>query len=224
MKNYLILPLGLALMISACKQNSQTNADKVNDEYITARTEAEKSPIKETKLFGGFELGMSPQQIDSVFNVWVHEGKVIKADEADKTEASIIDEEFDNPSIDTYAFMYNSYGLKYPLEIKFSPEYLDDKLVGLFCSVKTPKENINPKEAYKHLADEFENSSRGEHFKKFNMEIEGNPVIVFIKDNLEIMFFTQPKFEESSIKYTHVPLQQRYINQLEQTKKNSSML
>lgn len=223
MKNCLVLLLGLTFMFSACKQNSQKNADKVDDEYITAMTEAQKSPINETKLFGGFELGMSPQQVDSVFNVWVHERKVMRAEEADKTEASIIDEDFDNPSIDTYAYMYY-VGLQYPLGIQFYPEYLDDKLVGLFCSVKTPKENINPKESYKYLAEEFENSSRGEHFKKINMEIEGNPAIVFIKDNLEIMFFPQPELEESSIKYTNVPLQEKYLKQQEQKKKESSML
>lgn len=221
MKNYLFLILGLTLMISACKQNSQKNAD--NDEYITALIEGQKSPINETKLFGGFELGMSPQQVDSVFNVWVHEGKVMRADEADKTEGTIIDYEIDKPSIDNYVYSYY-VGLPYPLGIKFYPEYLDDKLVSLFCSVKTPKENINPKEAYKYLAEEFENSSRGEHFKKFNIEIEGNPAIVFIKDNLEIMFFPQPELEESTIQYTNVPHQEKYLKQQEQKKKDSSML
>ena len=211
------------LIFCACRNANKNTSESINDEYSEYSLQAEKSPILETKLFGGFELGMSPQQVDSVFNVWVHERKVMRADEADKTEATIIDYELDKPSIENYVYSYY-IGLPYPFGIKFYPEYLDDKLVGLFCSVKTPKENINPKEAYKYLAEEFENSSRGEKFRKINMDIEGNPVIVFIKDNLEIMFFPQSELNESSIQYTNVPLQKKYLKQEEQKKKDASLL
>lgn len=213
----------LLMIFGACKNNNNNSSESVNDEYSKYRLQAEKSPVLETKLFGSFELGMSPQQVDSVFNVWVREGKVMREDEADKTEATIIDYELDKPSIDNYVYSYY-IGLPYPFGIKFYPEYIDDKLIGLFCSVKTPKENINPKDAYKYLAEEFENSSRGEKFRKINMEIEGNPAFVFIKDNLEIMFFPQPEVDESSIHYTNLPLQGKYLQQEEQKKKDASML
>lgn len=194
----------LVFISSSCAKKSQndTNSNK-EDEIYQAYEKAMESPINERKLFGGFEIGMSPQQVDSVFNVWVKEGKVISWDEAGKTYATI-DMNIDNASIKYYAYQYD-VGLPYTLDIQFYPTYLDNQLVSLFCSVKTPKENMNPKEVYKFLADEFEKTERGKEFQKFELEEDGSQVVVFLKDNLEIIFFAQSNLEESSIEYNNIP-------------------
>ena len=75
------------------------------------------------------------------------------------------------------------------------------------------EENMNPKEVYKFLADEFEKSERGKTFQKFILDINGGPSIIFIKDNIEINFFPQPNLDESSIQYNNVPLMKQYREQ-----------
>lgn len=209
----LILILILMITISCGRNNNHNEATSgVNDEFMLAYKNASLSPIVQTKCFGGFCLGMSPQQIDSVFKIWVNEYKIVKSDEAGTGYASIIDTTYIEPKIDSYAYTYE-VGLSYTLDIQFYPSYLDNRLVSLFCSVKTPEKNMNPKEVYKFLADEFEKSERGKNFKKFNLEIDGFENICFIKDNLEISFFPQPDLAESSISYRNIPLMEQFYKQ-----------
>lgn len=206
----------LFVLMAFCSCNNKKEQTKENEEddlgkYALASYHASLSDINETKLFEGFQFGMTPNQVDSVFNIWVKEQKVIRFDEAGKSNASV-DPFYSDAKIDTYAYRYD-VGLPYTLDIMFTPRYLEDKLVSLYCSIKTPKENMNPKEVYKFLADAFEVSERGKGFQKFIIDTNNIHGIIFIKDNLEINFYPQPQKEESSIVYNNVPLMKKYENQ-----------
>ena len=207
----------ISLFFASCgnKISKDENATADEDymlEFSTAYQNASTSPIVETKLFGDFLLGMSPTQVDSVFKKWVDKREVVNSLYAGKTEAPIMDEfDLESATISNSAYLYY-VGLSYPLDIQFYPKYVDEKLSGLFCSVDTPEENIHPGEVYKLLADEFEASERGSKFKKIKMVINGDSAIIFIKDNLEIIFFPQSDRKSSSIQYVNVPIQSKLSN------------
>lgn len=216
MQKILIVCL-ISLFFVSCgkKISKEENATSDEDsmlEFATACQNASSSLIVETKLFGDFLLGMSPAQVDSVFKKWVDKREVVNSLYAGKTEVPIMDE-FDVKcaSISNSAYQYY-VGLPYPLDIQFYPEYIDEKLAELFCSVVTPEENMHPGDVYKLLADEFEISERGSKFKKIKVVNNGDSAIIFIKDNLEIIFFPQEDRKSSSIQYINVPLQGKLSN------------
>ncbi|MBD5189064.1 MAG: hypothetical protein HDS95_02135 [Bacteroidales bacterium] len=216
MRKILIVSL-ISLFFASCgnkisKEENATSDDDSMLEFTTAYQNASSSPIVETKLFGDFLLGMSPTQVDSVFKIWVDKREIVNSLYAGKTETPIMDE-FDVKCATISNSAYHYYvGLGYPLDIQFYPKYIDEKLVGLFCSVDTPEENMHPGDVYKLLADEFETSERGRKFKKIKMINNGDSSIIFIKDNLEIIFFPQKDRKSSSIQYINVPLQSKLSN------------
>lgn len=211
----------LLLIICSCnkKDSQKGNIEGEDlDQYGLSYKQASESPIIETKLFDGFKIGMSPQQVDSVFNIWVKDTKVIKTLEAGQTYGTI-DPFYSEAKIDSYSYKYD-VGLPYTLDIQFYPQYIDNELIELYCSIQTPKENMDPEKVYKFLADEFEKSERGKEFQKFNLKINDQEIISFIKDNLEIQFFPQPGTGTSSISYRNVPSMKKLIEQ-EKAKRRS---
>ena len=218
MKNLKYILFLFIIVMIACQ--SKTSDNKDND-YELAEKKAISSPIIETKLFGGFELGMSKKQVDSVFQVFVDSNKVVPSYEVRDVIAIALPPLEEKATIENYSYTYFASSI-YPFNITFSPGFIDDKLVDLGCMVTSPNVTLKKENGYKFLADEFENSSRGENFKKY---IGQTGEIIFIKDNLEIKFVGFPGDPDTGyILYSNKPLEEEYLKQEEQKKKDASML
>lgn len=202
----------------ACQ--SKTSDIKDND-YEQAKKKAISSPIKETKLFGGFELGMSRKQVDSVFQIYVDSNKVVPSYKNHDMEAMAMPPLDEKATIETYSYTYYASSL-YPFNITFIPGFIDDKLDNLGCMIVSPNVPLKKENGYKFLADEFENSARGESFKKY---LKSTGEIAFIKDNLEVTFVGfQGDPDSGFILYTNLPSEEEFLKREEQKKKDASML
>lgn len=220
MKGLLYITFFFSLIFIACQQKN-TEQKESGNEYELAHENAKKSEITETKLFGGFELGMSQKQVDSVFQVWVDSNKVIPTYDAHKIDIAPVypSSEKAKANIRDYSFNYMSEFV-YPININFVPGYIDDKLVNLFCFVVSPEGHLKKDNVHFYMAEQFEKSTRGEGFKKY---IGNEGEIYFIKDNLEIQFGLLPLNNDGYILYSNMPLDEAYIKQEEQRKKDASL-
>lgn len=76
------------VLFVACK-NTQPKEDPI---VAAAMELAKKSPIKETKLFADFKIGMNKEQVDSVIKVLGEKGLLVQTEYIDEDSAPIIEE------------------------------------------------------------------------------------------------------------------------------------
>lgn len=197
------------VLVVSCK-NTQP---KENPIIETAMDLAKKSPIKETKLFANFKIGMNEEQVDSV---------VKKLGEEDfLTLTEYIDE--DSAPIESYYIFNSSYVLcvddVHKMYLSFAPEYLNGKLSEMMYSIKVAKEDKNKykEKPYEMLAHYFEKSERGRKFVKSSNLFKNNDSIFFYyKDNLIVSF--QPNGQEGIMIYSNGPEQDELYKKPDQSK------
>lgn len=195
-----------SIFFICCTHNTNTNlepkidekTDSINNKYFQLVKKGKQSNVTITKLFGGYELGMTQKECEEVFRSFYKNGDLIKSDEVGKNWGTTMVEWEVNTSNCSYVYHRGDQDLY----IKFFSQFLDGKLAELICIVRN-KEYTDGDKIYKLLAENFENTERGRQFDKFNFP--DDKLIVFIKDNLMISFSPQKDYKEVTICYTNLP-------------------
>ncbi len=207
------------------KDESAKNQSEYSDSYKSYKNlynKAKESPVTETKLFGGFEIGMNEAQVDSVIKSMYDKGKLIYFLEINEDFGTIHDRDEFTIGNCAYEFSHEST----PFYIEFTPKYLSGRLVGLFCIIIPDKDHKYSQPPHRIMADIFQASERGKTFKRVNLPLKGKKgekveIIYFIKDNLEVSFYPQEQqLKEGTMQYSNIPDMEAYW--AEQRKKNDS--
>lgn len=205
------------------KDESAKNQSEYSDSYKSYKNlynKAKVSPVTETKLFGGFEIGMNEAQVDSVIKSMYDKGKLIYFLEINEDFGTIHDRDEFRIENCAYKFSHEST----PFYIEFTPEYLSGRLVGLFCIIIPDKDHKYSQPPHRIIADIFQASERGKAFKRVNLTFKGEKGekgvdYFFIKDNLQVSFYAQES-EKGTMHYRNIPDMEAY--EAEQRKKNNS--
>lgn len=205
-KALLLITLATTLsLLTGCNKSGQTDYDST--EYEAACKAASQSPMIENTLFAGFKFGMTENQVDSLIQELGNQGKLAKWSDVDqhmrKGEYG-----WRTIQIEPYS-THDSYDIEKgdtAFYINFYPTYLDGKLVDLFCSAKCPNKRLTGYAITQALIEMFCQSNSEKKFLRFDFP---DSTTVFIKDNLAISFFPQPKkgldYEEGSMQFVNMP-------------------
>lgn len=218
--SFLLITFVSVLLSVSCK-NEKTNISTAEDwKFDELYTQAKKAPVTETKLFGGFELNMNEQQVDSVIKSMYEAGKIEYYFDINQDSAIIHDESVYTIGSSAYRFWHKNTSVY----ITFRPEYLSGRLVGLFCIIKPVKGQKYEQPLFKVMADIFKDSDRGRTFTYFEQTLETadgkeEKMFKFIKGNLFVAFYPQTS-EEGTMYYRNIPDAEAYW--AEQEKDNDS--
>lgn len=210
----------IALLAIACNKKADTdqeNSFQLSAEHVEALNRSEKSPVIETRLFGDFNLGMSPQDFDKQIKKYCYDAQMVPEDCAGTHMAPII---LEGQLLIDYVYEYRS-GDDY-FYADFIPTFVDcinkDSLVDIHMAELTmafkslPNAPL-PKGLYKRLAEEFKKTPRGKQFKEF--AYPDHNFVEFIKDNLSVSFYTTDSVG-CNIRYRNIPDSEKLNKQAEE--------
>ena len=200
----IVVLLSVVSLVSCSAKESPGNSAKedntIEKEYGQYLQKSSKSPLIEKKLFGGFEIGMTEPQVDSVIKTMYGEGKLVHFLDWNEDMAPVRSK--DEFTIQTSVYRFRQDGISMGLALL--PHYRSGRLVALSCSVELDKDEKYDKPPHELLAEFFQKSDRGQKFKKAVFQFEKGPErICFIKDNLEVSFYGDS--ENWGMSYLNIP-------------------
>ncbi len=205
--------------------NKSSNNNILPEELFNALKDASQSEVKEIKLFAGFEIGMSENQVDSVLRVLINEGKIADYHGDKSFETAVItetDSEFPLFISDFhYKFKMTDNNYCY---LSFSPIYLNDKLCEMMYEISVANSSIDliKDKPYIQLAHFFENTERGKTFHKIAFKEEtGDSAYFFIKDNL-LVYFDNLNGNGGEMVYRNVPDEEKMFKEMKAKEDPSS--
>ena len=201
MKNSILFAIVMSGLVLLCSCNSKKAAPAAepDPEFVTALQSAQKSLVLESNLISGFKIGMTEEQVDSVIQSLYASNSLIHRD--DVNEDMIPLRESWEYSVNTSCLEYNIQDKTY--YISLNPIYAKGRLTELVCTITNAKGQNLDAPLHVIFSKFFEQSERGKSFKKFtNKDENGEEMIFFIKDNLEIVFFPQSPDETGEVKGT----------------------
>jgi hypothetical protein len=199
LKNYFPVLLLLVFAFECCNTNKENKSE--NKAYTIAFKKASESPIKETKFFLGFKVGMTENDYVQHLKDLCAQNKLYKYDETAPDNSAEITE----PSE-----ISNEFGLQYDLEIaqdsvyhiRLTPIYVKNKLYYMIYKIIAYK-NSKDKTPYKTVANYFRKTAKGHQFKEFiTKDNNGDEIYTFIKDNLGVIF---DSFNGGEMSYINIP-------------------
>ncbi len=199
----------LCVLVVSCRKTQPKDAPKVE----AAMELSKKSPIKEKKMFAGFEFGMNEEQVDSVIKDLGEKNVLALTDYIDE----------DSAPIESYDIFNSSYVIyvddEHKMYLSFTPEYLKGNLSEMMYTIKVAKEDkkMYKEKPYELLAHFFEKSERGKNFvKSSDKDANNDSIFFYYKDNLIVSF--QPNGQDGNMIYSNGPEQDELYKKQDQSK------
>lgn len=215
-KIYFLLFICNLLFAQSCsKQNSAPSQDEM-EAYQEAISNASKSEIIENNFFGGFQIGMTEEQVDSVIGVMYSKFELTHfIDKINCPSGYATIRERDEFSIDnSYYTLWKGDTIFY---ISFHPSYFNGKLSQLLCTAECMNKAMGAKDITDILIKLFDEANADKSFLPFRLP-DGSSAR--IKDNLCILFFPQPDLPKGSMQYVNMPEADSLYSQEEHSKED----
>jgi len=226
-KKYKSSFLLLCWLILCCGcANKSSNNNILTEELSNASRVASQSEVIDKKLFAGFEIGMSENQVDSILRLLLIEGKIANYHGDKSFETVVLTDP--NPEFPLfisdfhYAFKMTDNNYYY---LSFRPTYLNDKLCEMMYEINVANSSIDliKDKPYIQMARYFENTERGKAFHKIAIKNEetGDSAYFYFKDNL-LVYFDNFNGNGGEMVYRNVPDEEKMFKEMKAKEDQSS--